>query len=408
MRKTAVAVSICLVLAPRAALAWDWTIRSTQSETVELNSNPLLKQNPAGAVGSYSTLTADAEARTPTSIFDFSGDGTYRKNWGPGYEGGATESLNYGFNTRYEHREKTAFDREFIDADWRQQSTALAILNDLGISTRIGGFIDRLTYSGGLDRSLSHLDTVSLFATSTQTSYEPSSGGQPFTDTLAQGSWRHSLNPVAAVNFSSQAELLSYSNALATQVQIYRNQIGADLSLTKLLSFRFSAGPIYVETQNGAPSTGPSRPIPSAATDWIADATLTYRMFKDTTATILATQTIGPSIVGSLTKRDIVTGSLAYTINSHSSLSFSAGWNRQIALTNRTDFGTASATYAYSFTPEWTAQFNYRYQHRFASNGTATLDPVTGTPILSGTAPVDSHSILMVVTHSYVVLPPGY
>ena len=39
------------------------------------------------------------------------------------------------------------------------------------------GFLDRLTATGGIDRSITAIDTVSLFATSTRTSYEPSSGG---------------------------------------------------------------------------------------------------------------------------------------------------------------------------------------------------------------------------------------
>src|SRR5262245_29044849 len=119
-------------MAPSVANAYDWSIQASESETVELNSNQLLRSNQAGSVGSYSTLTANAEARTPTTKFDLYGDGSYRKYWGPGVEGSPTEFLNYGFRARYELNEKTRSDREYVETSWRQQSTSLAILNDLG------------------------------------------------------------------------------------------------------------------------------------------------------------------------------------------------------------------------------------------------------------------------------------
>ena len=390
MKRIAAAVSVCLGIAPSSAFAFDWSINTSQSESVEVNSNQLLRSYQAGSLGSYSTLTANAEARTPTSKFEF---------------------LNYGFKAHYEQNEKTKLDREFVEASWRQQSTALAVLNDLGVSTNASGFLDRLTATGGIDRAPTNLDFVSLFATSTRTSYEPSSGGLPFTDTLARGSWRHSFSPIVAMNLSSEAELLDYDNAFNSRVQIYREQVGMDATLSPLLSFRANVGPAYVVTENGV-STSPfggarsTGAVSNAVLDWIGDAVLTYKMMQDTTVTLLASQSVGPSIVGSLFKRDFVSANLIYTINSHSSLSFSAGANRQISTTT-TDYASASATYSYNFTPEWLGQFTYRYQHRFASTGPTTIDALTGIATVSGTGPADSHSLLFVFTHNYVLLPSG-
>ncbi|GGI33795.1 hypothetical protein [Bradyrhizobium guangdongense] len=411
MKRIAATVSVCLCIAPSAAFAFDWSINTTQSESVEVNSNLLLRPYQAGSLGSYSTLTANAEARTPTSKFDFDGDGTYKKYWGPGIHGSTSEFLNYGFTARYQQNEKTNFDREFVQASWRQQSTALAILNDLGVSTRTSGFLDRLTTSGGIDRAPTHLDFVSLFATSTRTSYEPSSGGLPFTDTLARGSWRHSFSPIVAVNLSSEAELLDYDNVFNSRVQIYREQVGVDATLSPLLSFRGNVGPAFLVTENGVPTSpfggaGATGAVSSSVLDWIGDAVLTYKMMKDTTLTFLASQSVGPSVVGSIFKRDTLSANLIYTINSHSSLSLSASGNRQISTTT-TDYASASATYSYNFTREWLGQFTYRYQHRFASTGLNTIDPLTGIQTVSGTGPADSHSLLFVFTHSYVLVPPG-
>lgn len=409
MKRTAIAVSMCFSMAPSAALAVDWSIKSTESETVELNSNQFLRPSPAGSLGSYTTLSANAEARTATSKFDFDGDGTYKKYWGPGVEGAASEYLNYGFKARYEVTEKGRFDREFVEAIWRQQSTALALLNDLGVITNASGFIDRLTATGGIDRSVTALDNLSVLATSTRTTYEPSSGGLPFTDTLARGMWRHNLSSVTALNASSEVELLDYDNAFNTRIQIYRNQVGVDATLSPLLSFRGNIGAAYLVTSGGVGTSaigGAPSPISSTTADWIGDAVLTYRMLKNTTLTLNADQSIGPSIVGSLFKRDSIGASLNHTINASSTLSLSATGNRQISTTT-TDYASASVTYGYTFTREWTAQFTYRYQHRFASTGTAIFDPITGTPTVSGTGPADSHAVMLVVSHNYTVLPRG-
>ncbi|WP_157088726.1 hypothetical protein [Bradyrhizobium jicamae] len=393
------------------AFAFDWSIRASETETVELNSNQFLRNSPAGSVGSYTTLTADAEARTPTTKFNLFGDGTYKKYWGPGVVGSATEFLDYGFRARYEVREKTNFDKEYVEASWRQQSTALAILNDLGVSTPASGFLDQLTASGGIDRSITAIDTVSLFATSTRTSYEPSSGGTPFTDTLARGNWRRSLSSVTAINLSSEYELLEYGNAFNTQVQIFREQIGFDATLSAVLSFRANVGAAYLVTDRGVSSTAfggttSATPVSSSVSDWIGDAVLTYRMLKSTTLAVIASQSVGPSVVGSLFKRDSITASLTHSINARSTLSFSASGNRQISSTT-TDFASASATYSYNPTREWATSLTYRYLHRFASTGTAIFDPITGTPTVSGTGPADSHSLMFVVSHNWTVLPSG-
>lgn len=410
MKRAAIAVSVCFGMAPSVAFAFDWSIKASETETVELNSNQFLRSSPAGSVGSYTTLSADAQARTPTSKFNFTGDGSYKKYWGPGVVGTASEFLNYGFKARYEIQEKTKFDREYVEGSWRQQSTALALLNDLGVSVPTSGFIDRLTATGGIDRSITAIDTVSLLVTSSRTSYQPSSGGgTPFTDTLARGNWRRSLSSVTAINLSSEYELLEYDNAFNTRVQIFRDQAGFDTTLSAVLSFRANAGVAYLVTDRGVSAFGggtPATPVSSSVLDWIGDAVLTYRMLKSTTLSVTASQSVGPSIVGSLFKRDSITASLSHSINARSTVSLAASGNRQISTTT-TDYASASATYSYNLTREWATSLTYRYLHRFASTGTTIFDPITGTPTVSGTGPADSHSLMFVVTHNWTVLPSG-
>ena len=416
MKRTAIAVSMCFCIAPTAAFAFDWSLRSTQSETVELNSNQFLRSSQLPSVGSYSTITANTEARTPTSKFDFDADGTYRKYWGPGVEGIPSESLNYGFKARYEATEKTQLDREYIETAWRQQSTALAVLGQLGVVLPSNGFIDTLTANGGIDRSVTARDNVSLFATSTRTSYEPSSGGgTPFTDTVGRGSWRHNFSSITTGTVSSEIELLNYDNASNSRIQIYRNQVGVDATLSPLLSFHGNIGAINIIAEGGvnplsvAGANGNSGSSTSSSLmDWIGDAALTYKLLKDTTFILNASQSIGPSVVGSLFK----TGHHQRRFGSHHKCSIRAvilrqSGTRQITTTT-TDFVSGAVTYSYNFTRELSAQLTYRYLHRFASSGaTSIFDPITGTPTVSGTSPADSNSIMLVVSHSYTMLPRG-
>lgn len=410
MKRIATAVSISLGLAPAKAFAWDWSLRTSESQTVELNSNQFLKSSPAGSIGSYSTITGTAEALTPTSKLTLDGDGSYTKYWGPGAEG-IPEFISNGATAHYEQFGKNKFDREFIEAAWRQQSTSLALLNDLGVISPTSSFIDRFTATGGLERAFNARDSISLFATSSRTYYEPSSGGTAFTDTLARGSWRHGVSSTTGLNLSSEAELLAYDNAFSTQVSIFRNQVGVDTALSSLLSFTGNVGVAYLVTDRGVSTSAiggvnSNTPIGSTSLDWIGDAILTYKFMRTATLSVIARQSVGPSIVGSLIKQDSVGASVNYLINSRENLTISASGNRQIA-TTMTDFASVSATYGYNPIQDVSLQFTYRYQHRFTSTGTTIFDPLTGTPTVSGTGPADSHSILFVATHNFLVLPHG-
>jgi len=80
----------------------------------------VLSPNPTGAtVGSYSTISANAEARTPTSKFDFNSYVNYNKYLGPGASTlPETESLSYGFNGHFETYGKNTADRSYLDAGY--------------------------------------------------------------------------------------------------------------------------------------------------------------------------------------------------------------------------------------------------------------------------------------------------
>jgi hypothetical protein len=419
VKRTTIAVSVCLSVVPSCAYAVDWSLNSTLSETVEANNNPFLRALAAGTFSSYSTIAANAVASTPTSKFTFDGDINYRKYWGTGIDtpGAQSESLGGSTKLHYENKEKYSTDREYLDAGWHRQSTQFALLGELGVITPTRGFLDTTYAGGGIDRSITSLDTISLSARSNYTSYDPGTGGTPFTDTSGNVTWRHSVNSIAALTASSEVEALHFDNSLNTNVTIVRENAGVEATLSPRLSFRGTAGVAYVQSENGVAlfALNPSASgADSSAADFITNMVLTYKMFPDTTMTLTGLQTIAPSIVGSLLKTTSIAAGLSRTVNSHETLSFAASASQTTSSGTTSTFLSASVTYGYQLTREWTAQLSYRYLHRLATAGTASsgfvLDPITGIPlpISSGLGPASSNSILLVVSRSVSILPDGY
>jgi len=432
----AIAMGMCLM--PGAAWGVDWSVQSTASETVELNDNQFLATSPAGGtVSSYSAISEKAEARTATSKFDFTSDASFRKYWGPGAAGlPLTDNLAYGFNAHYELAGKIVPDRTWVEADFKQQSSAFALLSQLGILTNVTGAIDRLTFSGGADRSLTARDALVTSASSTKTFYEPGSAGTPFQDTNANALWRHRLTSLSSFTVSSGGEWLSYGNAFGTNVLILRNQAGIDTTPSPLLTFHASAGASYVRTVNGigtapplpsgsfllgsagngdvailappgiveiVPIPGSSIPISTASVGFIGDMLLSYKPLKSTTLTLTASQSIGPSILGSLFEMSTVRTSVMQNINAASSITVAADLSRSISTTS-TNFASASVSYSYQWTRAWSSSVTYRFLHRFQASGTATIDPITNTPTSAGLGPASSNSLVFTVSRNFTDL----
>jgi hypothetical protein len=393
---------LCLV--SPAAWAVDWSLRSTASETVELNNNLFLVPSPVGGtVGSYSTISANAEALTPTSKFDFNSYVNYSKYYGPGASTlPETENLGYGFSGHYETYGKNNSDRNYLDAGFTSGSAAFALLSQLGVLTNVVGSLNTLNFAGGIDRSLSARDTVSLSARSTLTSYDPPSAGTAFTDTSANASWSHRTSSLTTLTASSNAEWLTYNNVSNTNLMILRNQGGFDTTLTPLLSFHGMWGAAFVQTENSGVGA-----VSASATGLIYDMLLTYRALKNTTFTVAAFQSVGPTAIGSLVQTTSVRAGVSHVINSVSSVTFSADeFQNTSPGTGQGQFASASVSYSRILARDWTAAITYRYLHSFGTTGgTTALTPIIGgLPVISTIGAASSNSIVIVVSKSTTLL----
>jgi hypothetical protein len=402
----------CLSLSPAPALAWDWSLDSTLSETVELNDNQFMRSMLAGGtLGSYSTVTANALALTETSKLTIDANVGYRKYWGPGTEGiGQTESNSIGLNARYETWGKNKEDRDWFTGSFNQSSTLVAVLGDLGLATTVHGNVDRTSLGGGIQRSLSALDLVSLSATSTVTTYDPASSGTEFVDTSVTGSWRHRISPLTTVSATSQVEVLNYDSAPRADILIVRNTAGFETSVSPRLSYGGSVGVVYSDSEVGSASPPLGSPVPAigvtggSTVGFIGDAHAIYHILKNTTLNLLASQTVAPSIIGTLTKRSTLHAGLTQTINDRSSFSIAGDLSQQTASGTTNDFLSGSVTYNYVPARDWNASLTYRYLHRTASTG-GLIDPVTGLPIIGGQGSASSNSIMAVLSKHTNIVP---
>jgi hypothetical protein len=404
----------------------DWSVNASINETAELNNNQFLRSVLAApTLGSYTTITANAVARTPTSRFNLDTDFTYNKYWGPGADPIINPIINpttsNNVSAHYETFGKDPANREYIDATWRRANTQLAVLANLGVQTTAVGDLDTAALKGGIERNLSALDFVALSVRSALTYYDPSSGGTQFLDTDLLATWNHRVTGLATLSLSSEAEWLSYDNATQANLIILRNQAGIDITLSPLLSFRGKAGAAYLQASQQSPlgvpgavvlpgSTGGilSNSTSASAVGFIGDMSIIYRMLKSTTLTFTAGQGIAPSVVGSLVESTSIGAGLSYSINQSSALSLAASATRQTTTGGANDFLSGSVTYSRVLVREWNSSITYRYLHRTATTGTAiAFDPITGIPLATGIAPASSNSLMLSISRNFTVLPSG-
>jgi hypothetical protein len=412
LRRVTQVVVACLGLAPGPALAWDWSLSSTMSQTFELNDNQFMRNMLAGGtLGSYTDVTANAVALTPTSKLTIDGDVGYTKYWGPGTEGIAqTESDRVGIVAHYVTWGKNQDDTDFLDGSFHRSSTLEAVLGDLGLLTNVHGDIDQTMLGGGIQRSVSALDTIAFSANSTLTTYDPSSSGTQFTDSSAVATWRHKVDPLTTLSVNSQIEWLNYESVPVANLMLLRETAGFETALSAVLSYGANVGVVYTDAQIGSSpilaSTALLGPAfaSGSAVGFVGDAHAIYRITKNTTLNLLASQTVAPSITGVLTKRTTIHGGVTQAINPWSSVSLAGDVSRQTSFGTTNDFFSGSVSYSYQLAREWNTSLTYRYLHRTATTGGALLDPITG--LLTGTTgPASSNSLMVTVAKTTTIIP---
>jgi hypothetical protein len=263
---------------------------------------------------------------------------------------------------------------------------------------------------GGIQRSVSALDTIAFSANSTLTTYDPSSSGTEFTDSSAVATWRHKVDPLTTLSVNSQIEWLNYASVPVANLMLLRETAGFETALSAVLSYGANVGVVYSNAQVGSspvvlPITALAPALTSGSTaGFVGDAHAIYRITKNTTLNLFLNQTVAPSITGVLTKRTSLHAGVTQAINPWSSVSLAGDVSRQTSSGTTNDFLSGSVSYSYQLAREWNASLTYRYLHRMATTGGALLDPITGLP--TGTmGPASANSLMVTVAKTTTIIP---
>jgi hypothetical protein len=370
MTRAATWALICVAISAATAEAADTQIRAFFGQTGEISDNRQLSPNPKGeSYGSVTNLLVDAIARTATTTFQLVGDLAYRVYGGPGDQG-TPDALDKGVVGRITHSDKLG--KYYVAGSWRQRDVSQVQLEEDGFITR-NGFVNTTSVIGGFDRRVSPVDTVTWFASGTQTDFS-NGGGTPFSDISTKGIWYHQVNRTLELLASLDYQLLLYDNVTNTQSQIARALMGTEARLSPRLVFVGNVGASWFKTDNDAPAVIPA--LSGSAVGFLGDLLWTYQVLDSTVVSFSARQTIGPTSLGELVKRSAVALTLRHALSPISYLLFATQFSRSTQSSGDTDYIFASATYGIRLTPEWRTELTYAYRHRepmTASSNTVTV-----------------------------------
>uniref|UniRef100_Q07SN9 TIGR03016 family PEP-CTERM system-associated outer membrane protein n=1 Tax=Rhodopseudomonas palustris (strain BisA53) TaxID=316055 RepID=Q07SN9_RHOP5 len=395
---------VVLCLSGTAVCASDLIINSTIRQIVETNDNYFLLQRSKPLVRPLTTVSVDAAARTPTTLYDFSGDFGYFSYLGPGAENMAeTTGTQGGVRFNYEQKGKVAGDRLNFFSAYRVQDLLSAQLADTGIPTG-NGTLTTTTVGGGLFKALGLRDTISW--SSSWTSSETSSASSaPFTVLGNTAMLRHRVSALTEWVSLADYSLTNREDQTQSETKLLTLKTGLRTSLTKRLDLTANVGRAYIngsQKSKGSVSSDLTVPYPvfsgsGSAEGWLWDIAATYRLLARTRITVSAAHTISADVLGNLSQRESFSAGLSHDLNSYSSIQLAGNFTQYTAPGTQTlsesgyDYLTASATYLRILAREWRGSITYTYRQR-ETNGTAGSS-------------TSSNGVTLVVSRDVTLLP---
>jgi hypothetical protein len=375
--------SVGLGMLASSAAAVDWRIRTTLTETLEFNDNRAMRPDPPGnSYGSISSLVFGAEARQPTSRFDFGGNLTYRTYAGPA-ERNTKDTLDKSVNARFEKSQKlTTYN---VVASWSEFDTATAELEELGTATRSGTTVTT-TVGGGLRHQLNVRDSLALQTTWSST--DPSDGTK-FESLTSNVDLVHKATSLTDLTSSLTVQQLSYQTG--AEVMFSTLRMGMRSQPTRRLTVTGRVGVSHVDAETGPSATTPAGLTTGggSALDWLADVIVAYEIDRRTRLGLNAARSIGPDTFGRFSKSETVGASLFHELTRWSTVSLAGSFSQQtFAAGGPTETLAASIGYGYQPAREWRTQTSYRYSQR-RSGGTSA----------------ESNSVLFVAIRDFVLMP---
>ena len=172
---------------------------------------------------------------------------------------------------------------------------------------------------------------------------------------------------------------------------MWRLTSGVQSQLSSRLSVNGDFGWVFANAyQNGnaavsttappIPGVTPFQPLVGAGNGWFADASLNYRLLKDTSVSFTVAHAIIPIFTGQLQLSDTIGGSLSHEVNQASSWSVFASYAQatspgQIGQTGGTasDFFSAGINYNYRISREWRTNMSYTFRENVGQAKSSTI-----------------------------------
>jgi len=383
--------SLGLGVLTSSAFAADVSIKGNVSETVEASDNYFLSNAPSGTTIKPTTAgTLDVLARTPTTNYLLDTNYSYYNYFGPG---AADTSLTWGTpaSATFSIDHTTDLAKYKIAASWTRVDAATTQLAQTGVATAHGS-INTYSSNGSVEYDLGRIDRISWTAQGSNVSFtDPTQ--VPYDEVTTMLAWNHELSALTILTNSVSFDWFGAEDPAQNQLLFWKLMTGVGSELAPYLTFLGHVGVGFVNGyQSGAAQATPT-PVPSGvalfpvgtANSILADATLTYRLLKDTKVSLTAAQVVAPTVTGQLQKSDTVGLAVDYTINSLSNLSFSTQFSYLPASqdnafstgqTGASNFISASVTYGYRLTREWRSNLTYTYAQRNDDTGLARSSTV--------------------------------
>jgi hypothetical protein len=379
--------------------AIDLSLKSTLSQSLEVNDNYFLIPAPIGTIYTpLSSIVLDAAARTATTRYALNADISYSQYLGPGAEDASLRHVvQNGLSAGFEHAGKVSGDKLGMSAWWRHQDIASAQLNDIGVVTARGA-INTHGISGTINRQLNSTDSLGLSVTGTSVSFESASTA-PFANLTTAATWKRRVNRIADVNVSAELNWTVRDDKSKSETKLWKATTGLQVRPTPRLTLNGSVGAGVVTNKNtefaNSMTTDPLATVfigSGPIVGLLADAQASYKLWNTTELSLYSSRSITPGILGVLSQRTTYGAGMTHSISSFSSLSI----NGQLTRFNLGggspgdgfDMWTANATYMLRLSREWRTQFTYYYRQRDTASNS-----------------VRSNAIIMVLARDVTVLP---
>jgi Putative beta-barrel porin 2 len=388
MNKVAILAIIGVSFCASGVRAADISIKGNATETLQASNNLFLSNAPSGPTYQSTTAgTLDVLALTPSTSYLLDTNYSYFKYFGPGAVDtaptwGTPASATFTIN------HATKLDLYNLAASWSKVDAQTTQFQQTGISTAHGS-INTFAVNGGVTHDLGRIDTISWTAQATKVSFSDPTQF-PYIDVTTTAAWKHDVTPTTTLNNLVSFDWFSEDDPAQSQRLFWKLMTGLDSTLSSRLSFTGHVGIGFVNSYqtasaqstilSGPPGVAPFVPQVGSANSILADAALTYQLFKTTKVSLTAAQAVTPTAFGQMQKSDTIGLTLAHDINQLSNLSFSANFsfvpaapgnsvfNGQIG---NSDFFSASVNYGYKLAREWRTNLSYTYRERNDDTGIA-------------------------------------